>query len=52
MAGLVVGVDLAALLALAEALGFDRRAAAFLIPFAEPAVIEAVNETLRGRGEG
>lgn len=49
MAGVAVGLDLPAALRLGEDLGYDRRALAVLLPMAEAAVIEALNERARNR---
>lgn len=42
----VIGIDLAAAIALATALGYDVRAVAELLPAAEAGLITALNERL------
>ncbi|WP_221938484.1 hypothetical protein [Mycobacterium sp. KBS0706] len=49
MAGVAVGLDLSAALTIGEDLGYDRRALAVLLPMAEAAAIEALNERAKNR---
>lgn len=46
--GGVIGLDQPALLQLAEALGYDRRAAALLLPYAEAGMVSALAEKRAG----
>jgi hypothetical protein len=43
MAGLPTGLDMAAVLQVAAALGYDRRAMALLLPMAEPGMLDAIH---------
>jgi hypothetical protein len=45
-ASVVIGLDLAAAMALATALGYDLRSVAELLPAAEAGLIKALNERL------
>ena len=49
--GVVLGWDMTATLAMAEALGVDRRAAAELLPVIEAVMVRKINEQMDGRDE-
>jgi len=50
--GVVLGWDMSAALAMADALGVDRRAAAELLPVFEAAMVRKLNEQMEGRQGG
>ena len=49
--GMVLGWDMGAALALAEALGVDRRAAVELLPVLEAVMVRELNRRMDGSGE-
>uniref|UniRef100_UPI001B7F8A0F DUF7697 family protein n=1 Tax=Erythrobacter cryptus TaxID=196588 RepID=UPI001B7F8A0F len=48
--GAVIGLDMAAALAMAEALGIDRRAAAEFLPAIEAMMVRAINAQIAAEG--
>ncbi|WP_211276798.1 DUF7697 family protein [Erythrobacter tepidarius] len=50
MPGAVIGLDMAAALAMAEALGIDRRAAAEFLPAIEAMMVRAINAQIAAEG--
>ena len=49
--GVVLGWDMSAALAMAEALGVDRRAAAELLPIIEAVMVRKLNEQMDGQND-
>jgi hypothetical protein len=50
--GAVLGLDLAAALAMAEALGIDARAAAEFLPTIEAMMVRGINAQMRSEHDG